>query len=101
MCRMIIQLEFATVLSFQDERATIVSPAGLQYNNKKQLYEKECPIMQNFEFYTPTKVYFGRDTHKQIGEIIQSYGFKKVLIHFGGGSVKKRKAVCWSVWKPP
>lgn len=45
--------------------------------------------MQNFEFYTPTHVFFGKGEEKKIGSIIESYGFKKVLIHFGGGSVKK------------
>ena len=45
--------------------------------------------MINFEFYTPTKIFFGKDTHKNVGEIIKSYGFKKVLLHYGGGSIKK------------
>ncbi|HEY8421274.1 MAG TPA: iron-containing alcohol dehydrogenase [Thermoclostridium sp.] len=45
--------------------------------------------MINFEFYSPTRVFFGRDQHKRIGEIIKGYGFKKVLLHYGGGSIKK------------
>lgn len=45
--------------------------------------------MENFEFYAPTKIYFGKDTHKQVGEIIKSYGYLKVMIHYGGGSVKR------------
>lgn len=45
--------------------------------------------MINFEFHTPTKIFFGKDTHKQIGEIISNYGFKKILLHYGGGSIKK------------
>lgn len=45
--------------------------------------------MENFEFHAPTKIIFGKDTHKQVGEVISSYGYKKVLLHYGGGSVKK------------
>ena len=45
--------------------------------------------MNNFTFYTPTKVFFGKDTHLQVGEIIRSYGFSKILLHFGSGSVKR------------
>lgn len=43
--------------------------------------------MRNFEFCTPTRVVFGKDTQKQVGELIHEYGYKKVLIHYGGGSV--------------
>lgn len=40
--------------------------------------------MINFEFYNPTKVIFGNNTESLVGKEIQSRGFKKVLIHFGG-----------------
>ena len=42
--------------------------------------------MINFDICTPTKVYFGRGKEKLVGEIIKGYNFKKVLIHYGGGS---------------
>lgn len=45
--------------------------------------------MNNFEFYTPTRMIFGRGTHLQVGKIVKEYGFKKVLVHFGGASAKK------------
>lgn len=45
--------------------------------------------MENFEFFTPTRVIFGKDTHLQVGTIVKEYGFKKVLVHFGGASAKK------------
>ena len=45
--------------------------------------------MQNFDFYTPTRMIFGKDTQKQVGKIVKEYGFKKVLVHFGGASAKK------------
>lgn len=40
--------------------------------------------MINFEFYNPTKVIFGKGTESQVGKEINSRGYKKVLIHFGG-----------------
>ena len=45
--------------------------------------------MKNFEYYTPTKVFFGKGNEEKIGEIIKSYGYKKVLLHYGQGSVIK------------
>jgi len=45
--------------------------------------------MINFEYYAPTKIFFGKDTQKDVGKIIKNYGYKKILLHFGGGSVKK------------
>ncbi|MFT4006643.1 MAG: iron-containing alcohol dehydrogenase [Lacrimispora sp.] len=45
--------------------------------------------MNNFEYCVPTRMIFGRDTHKQVGAILQEYGFRKVMIHYGGGSVRK------------
>ncbi len=45
--------------------------------------------MQNFEYYAPTKVFFGKDTHKQVGKIIKDYGFRKIMLQYGMGSIKK------------
>ncbi len=45
--------------------------------------------MKDFVFYTPTNVIFGKDTHTKVGEVVKSYGFTKVLLHYGKGSVKK------------
>jgi alcohol dehydrogenase YqhD (iron-dependent ADH family) len=45
--------------------------------------------MENFEFLLKTKIYFGRDEEKRVGEIISSYGYKKVLLLLGGGSARK------------
>lgn len=43
--------------------------------------------MLNFDYYTPTKVAFGKDTVSRVGKLIKEFGGKKVLIHYGGGSV--------------
>jgi alcohol dehydrogenase YqhD (iron-dependent ADH family) len=45
--------------------------------------------MNNFEFYAPTKIIFGKDTESQVGEQILAFNGKKVLIHYGSESVKK------------
>ena len=45
--------------------------------------------MVNFEYYTPTKVVFGKDTEKEVGKLVKACGGTKVLVHFGGGSVKR------------
>ncbi len=45
--------------------------------------------MINFEFYNPTRVFFGKNTHKDVGKIISGYGYQTVMLHYGGGSVKK------------
>lgn len=44
--------------------------------------------MLNFEFHIPTKVYFGKDYQHQVGELLSPLA-KKVLLHYGGGSVKR------------
>jgi Uncharacterized oxidoreductases, Fe-dependent alcohol dehydrogenase family len=43
--------------------------------------------MENFVYYTPTKLVFGRDTEQQVGALCREAGAKKVLLHYGGGSV--------------
>lgn len=43
--------------------------------------------MLNFDYFTPTKVAFGKNTVERVASLIKEYGGKKVLIHYGGGSV--------------
>ncbi len=45
--------------------------------------------MRNFEYYTPTRVIFGKDTESRVGELIKEQGCKKVLVHYGSESAKK------------
>ena len=45
--------------------------------------------MENFNYYTPTKVVFGRGTEEQVGELVRQQECKKVLVHYGSGSVKR------------
>lgn len=43
--------------------------------------------MNNFQYFTPTKVVFGVGSELQVGNLLSSCGAKKVLVHYGGGSV--------------
>jgi alcohol dehydrogenase YqhD (iron-dependent ADH family) len=45
--------------------------------------------MQNFEYYSPTKVIFGKGAEEHVGEEIKKLNVKKVLVHFGGQSARK------------
>jgi len=44
--------------------------------------------MKNFSFYSPIKIIFGKDSEDSVGKETKKYG-KKVLLHYGGGSIKK------------
>lgn len=43
--------------------------------------------MFDFTYYTPTRVVFGRGASAQTGALTAAAGARKVLIHYGGGSV--------------
>ncbi|MDY0027702.1 MAG: iron-containing alcohol dehydrogenase [Candidatus Humimicrobiaceae bacterium] len=44
--------------------------------------------MENFVYSCPTKIIFGKGTENLVGSEVSKYG-KKVLLHYGGGSIKK------------
>lgn len=43
--------------------------------------------MNNFNYYAPTKVIFGKGTEQEVGKLVKAQGARKVLIHYGSGSV--------------
>ena len=45
--------------------------------------------MRSFEYFTPTRVVFGKDTHLKIATLLKEQNCKKVLIHYGGHSAVK------------
>lgn len=45
--------------------------------------------MKDFRFYAPTYFCFGRESEKNIGELVKRFGGTKVLIHYGAGSIKQ------------
>ena len=38
--------------------------------------------MNNFNYYAPTKVVFGKDTVKETGRLVKALGASSVLVHF-------------------
>lgn len=45
--------------------------------------------MLDFTYNTPTTVYFGKDKHLEVGKIINGLGYKKIMLQYGKGSIKK------------
>lgn len=45
--------------------------------------------MDNFTFWSPTKMIFGKGVENRSGELAKEFGASKVLLHFGGGSAEK------------
>lgn len=45
--------------------------------------------MHNFEYYTPTRIIFGRNAENAAGDLIKRYGGTRVLVHYGQGSAVK------------
>lgn len=43
-------------------------------------------MANNFEYYAPTKVVFGKEVEGQVGRLVKEAGGSKVLIHYGGKS---------------
>jgi alcohol dehydrogenase YqhD (iron-dependent ADH family) len=54
-----------------------------------QLQKQEEFSVTNFVFQNKTKIIFGKDTEKEIGKEIKQLGKKKILLHYGGGSIKR------------
>ena len=49
----------------------------------------EDEIMNDFDFISPTKIYFGSNKEQLIGRICLEGGYKRVLIVIGQGSIKR------------
>ncbi len=45
--------------------------------------------MLDFIYSTPTKVYFGKDKHKEVGKIIADLGYNRIMLQYGKNSIKK------------
>lgn len=45
--------------------------------------------MENFNFYAPTYFAFGKGREREIGALVKRFGGSKVLLHYGGGSIKR------------
>ena len=58
----------------------------------KRFYEYDLlnyteTMLGNFSYSNPTKLYFGNDAQKNLGEELKNYG-PKVLLTYGGVSIK-------------
>ncbi len=56
--------------------------------------------MIDFNYYNPTEIIFGQGRHQEVGEQIKARGGRRVLFHYGGGSIKRSglyEAVCRSL----
>ncbi len=45
--------------------------------------------MDNFTFYNPARIIFGKERENEVGTWIKEYGGTHVLLHYGGGSIKR------------
>ncbi len=45
--------------------------------------------MLDFVYYAPTKVFFGKGRHKEVGKIIKEYGYKTIMMQYGKNSIKE------------
>ena len=50
--------------------------------------------MQNFVYYAPTEVIFGKDAEAQTAAAVSRWNGSRVLIVYGGGSV--RRSASWT-----
>ena len=48
-------------------------------------------MYQNFSYYTPTRVIFGKGAEEQVGSLVKQQGCRKVLIHYGSNSAVRSK----------
>lgn len=46
-------------------------------------------MANNFNYFSPTEVIFGKDTHKEVGQYIRKYHGTRVLVVYGGQRVLK------------
>lgn len=44
--------------------------------------------MQDFNYYAPTEIAFGKEAENRVAELTAKYGGHKVLVHYGGKSAK-------------
>ena len=51
-------------------------------------------MLGNFCYSNPTKLYFGNKSLDYLNDELKHYG-KKVMLIYGGGSIKKMECVSW------
>ena len=56
------------------------------FAQKAALTRRQTTMASNFEFYSPTRVIFGKGTEQRVGALVREYGGTRVLIVYGGKS---------------
>lgn len=46
-------------------------------------------MIKDFQFYTPTRIVFGRSAEQQIASLVKAHGGHRILLHYGGGSAER------------
>ena len=46
-------------------------------------------MIKDFNFYAPTRVVFGRESEKQLAQLIRQQGGMRVFVHYGGDSARR------------
>ena len=46
-------------------------------------------MINDFNFYAPTRIVFGRNSEQQLAQLIRQQGGTRVLVHYGGGSARR------------
>ena len=54
----------------------------------KMISREDLPMLGNFSYCNPTKLYFGEDSLKYLNAELPKYG-KNIVLIYGGGSIKK------------
>ena len=55
-------------------------------------------MANDFEFYSPTRVIFGRNSQQKVGTLVRQYGGTRVLMVYGGKSASASPAGSWAAW---
>lgn len=55
----------------------------------KQKRREEMKTFSNFRFHMYTEMLFGKDTEKEVANMIKKHGGTKVMFVYGGGSIKR------------
>ena len=45
--------------------------------------------MKDFNYYTPTRVVFGKKSEEQVADLVSLYGGTRVLVHYGSDSAHR------------
>lgn len=64
---------------------TIIVETVISQINK----ERKSDMANNFEYYSPTKVIFGKGAERKIGSTLRDLGAHSVMLVYGGGSAKR------------